>query len=308
MLEYVDLRLPDIQALQGEETIFFISVSPIEVHGPHLPVGTDVFIAEELQRRYISEISLRHPELNFVRLPPLYAGADALPVKGSLSIPARCLERILFSYGKGLAEQGFKYLFVSDNHGGPRHQIAIEAAARGLWKRHKFYLINPFGLDYRLMVLQDSKFMEMTGIGPGKCGDDQDNHAGTNETSLMLACAPEKVSKDFTEVPPSIVPDKRGVAALVSGLSKIASLFGGGVISQELEHLANTLAWINDPIMKPYMGEPANASKEAGEAMFAARVKVGVELFERALASGGKEPVHIVPMLWFLRAIRYLPG
>lgn len=48
VLEYVELCLPEILELDREKTVFLISVSPIEVHGPHLPVGTDVFIAEEL--------------------------------------------------------------------------------------------------------------------------------------------------------------------------------------------------------------------------------------------------------------------
>jgi hypothetical protein len=59
--------------------------------------------------------------------------------------------------------------------------------------------------------------------------------------------------------------------------------------------------------MKPYMGDPGKAKQEAGEAMLAARVEVAIELFERALASSGKEPVHIEPMLWGVRFLRKLP-
>ncbi len=78
VLEYVKMRLPELSALDRESTVFIISVSPIEVHGPpHLPVGTDVFIAEELAARYIRELFARHPELTFVTLPSLYLGSDA---------------------------------------------------------------------------------------------------------------------------------------------------------------------------------------------------------------------------------------
>ena len=59
--------------------------------------------------------------------------------------------------------------------------------------------------------------------------------------------------------------------------------------------------------MLPYMGDPSKATVEAGEAMLAARVEVAMELFERALASGGKDPVHLEPMLWGVRAMRKLP-
>ncbi|MGE5593998.1 MAG: creatininase family protein [Betaproteobacteria bacterium] len=308
VLEYVGLRLPDLQALDRATTVFFMSISPIEVHGPHLPVGTDVFISEELLRRYAAALASRHPELTFVKLPPLHCGSDALPVPGSLSVPAPHLEGVLVAYGRGLAKQGFRYLFVADNHGGPRHQMAIEAGARTLWRRHRFYLIDPFGVDYRLMVQHDPDFLQRTGLGPGTCGDDADNHAGTNETSLMLACAPDRVSADFRDVPASRLPERRtGAAAVVAGLGCVLRALGGRVIGRDLEHLANTLAWVADPAMKPYMGDPSKASAEAGEAMLAARVATGVDLFERAFASGGRAPVHITPMLWNVRFLRRLP-
>ncbi len=307
VLEYVKMRLPELSALDRESTVFIISVSPIEVHGPHLPVGTDVFIAEELAARYIRELFARHPELTFVTLPSLYLGSDALPVKGSLSVPAPYLEGALFSYGKGLAAQGFRYLFVADNHGGPRHQMAIEAAARALWKKHKFYLIDPFNIEFRYMVEHDPDFVKRTGLGPGVCGDDPDSHAGTNETSLMLACCEEQVAGGYREVPASLPPPHTGGASFVAGLAKIVRFFGGDVLSRDLEHLANTLAWVGDPDMLPYMGDPSKATVEAGEAMLAARVEVAMELFERALASGGKDPVHLEPMLWGVRAMRNLP-
>lgn len=307
VLEYVELRLPDLQALDRDKTAFLMSVSPIEVHGPHLPVGTDVLISEELLHRYMSELGRRRPELTFVKLPPLWAGSDALPVPGSFSVPAPHLEGILVAYGRGLAKQGFRYLFVSDNHGGPRYQMAIESAARTLWRRHRFYLIDPFGMDYRLMVQHDPEFLRRSGLAPGTCGDDADNHAGTNETSLMLACDPTRVSGGFRQVGPSTLPARRGAAALVANLGRLIRALGGRALGADLDHLANTLAWVSDPAMKPYMGDPGKASADAGEAMLAARVEVGVRLFEQALTSAGKEPVHITPMLWGVRFLRRLP-
>ena len=108
VLEYVELSLPEIEALEREKTVFLMSVSPIEAHGPHLPVGTDVFIASELLNRYVSELKKNHPELTLVKLPSLYVGSDAVPAPGSLSVPATHLEGILTAYGEGLAKQGFR--------------------------------------------------------------------------------------------------------------------------------------------------------------------------------------------------------
>jgi len=312
MLDYVEMSLPELRALDPGKTVFMISVSPIEVHGPHLPVGTDVFISDDLAVRYATELHRRLPDLRFVRLPSLYVGSDALPVAGSLSVPAVHLEGVLKAYGKGLAKQGFRYLFIADNHGGPRHQMAVEAAARALWRKHKFYLIDPFGADFRYMVQHNAKFMSRTRLGPGVCGDDPDSHAGTNETSLMLACSPGRVRQGYRSVRASLPPARRGAAKLVGGLAIVARLIGGRTLGRDLDHLANTLAWVNDPEMIPYMGDPSKATREAGEAMLAARVDVAMDLFERALANGvgpesAQEPVHIEPMLWGLRVMRKLP-
>lgn len=299
MLEYVNMNLKEVANLNRQKTVFLMAVSPVEAHGPHLPLGTDVFVAEELQRRYVKALEKEFPEYTLVKLPPLYLGADALPVKGSLTIPAPLLKNVLLSLVKGLADQGFRYLFLSDNHGGPRHQLTLEVASRQAWKRYRFNVINPFGLVFRLMVQHDENFMSKTGLGPGRCGDDADSHAGANETSLMMVTAPALVSPDYREVPPSLPPPPNRPILL---LSRFLGFFSPQ-LRQDLEHLANLLGWVSDKNMLPYMGHPALASQEAGEAMLQARVDVAMELFRRALLG---EPVQIRPMLWGLRVLHRL--
>lgn len=300
MREYVTMNVQDVEKLDREKTVFLMSVSPIEAHGPHLPLGTDVFVAEDLQKRYVEALENEVSGYTFVKLPPLFMGADALPFKGSISVPAPVLKDALFAFGKGLAEQGFRYLFLSDNHGGPRHQLGIEQAARKLWKKHGFYMINPFGLVFKMMVQHDQDFMKKVGLEEGKMGDDADAHAGTNETSLMLAVAPEMIDGDYADVAPSDPPPPQPLIRSLSGfLGKFSSQLG-----KDLEHLANVMAWVSDPDMKPYLGFPATASAEAGEAMLKARVGVAMELFRKALRG---EPAHITPMLWAMKFLYKLP-
>lgn len=301
ILEYKNLNLKEVEKLNREKTIFLLAVSPLEVHGPHLPVGTDVIIAEDLLNKYIEELEKQYPEYQQVVLPPLYAGSNALPVKGSISIKAGVLEKLIYNYGKALAVQGFKYLFLADNHGGPGHQLAIEKASRKLWKRYRFYLVAPFNLVFRYMVKHDSRFLEMTGLKPGICGDDTDSHAGTNETSLMLAIKPEMV-KAHDRVPPSEPPDYSGINKLIFLIAGLVKRFGGRKLGEDLVHLANLLAWTGDKEMKPYMGSPAEASVEAGRAMLDARVQIAMGLFKQALA--GKR-IDTEPLLWQLRFLRW---
>lgn len=304
LLEYVELTQTEISQLDTAQTVFLMSVSPIEVHGYHLPVGTDVFIAEELLGRYAKVLREKHPDLSLVKLPPLYVGSDALPSLGSLSVRATALEKILIDYGKGLAKQGFRYLFIADNHGGPRHQLAIAKASAVLWKKHRFYLIDPFNLVFRRMVQHDEELFERTGLGPSNCGDDPDSHAGTNETSLMLASCPQKVRENYSELDPSLPAEHTGGAKLVLALARSLMKVGAKQAGRDLEHLANTLAWVSSNPMKPYMGDPKLASAKNGEAMLNYRLEEAIKLFDRALQG---EPVQIKPMLWNLRVLRFLP-
>lgn len=300
MLEYINLNKQELEELDPHKTIFLMALSPIEAHGPHLPLGTDVIVAEELQKRYAQELKKEYPNYTLIRIPSTYMGSDTVPAFGSLSFPAPALKKVLLSLGKSLANKGFRYLFLSDNHGGPRHHLAIEIASRKLWKKHGFYLINPFSLVFKKMVQHDKYFMDKTGLKAGKTGDDEDAHAGTNETSLMLAIAPDKVSDDYREVPPSTPPPPSRPILL---LSRFLGLFSTQT-SKDLKHLANVVGWINDPNMKSYMGTPAFATEEAGEAMLKARVDIAMQLFRDAIA--GKE-VSIDPMLWRMKFLHMLP-
>ena len=71
-----------------------------------------------------------------------------------------------------------------------------------------------------------------------------------------------------------------------------------------MKHLAATLAWVGDPQMKPYMGAPALASVEAGEAMLQARTAIAMDFFRRALDG---EEIRITPLLWGLRLLQIMP-
>ena len=303
-IEYVKMSLTDLEKLDKDKAVLFLSVGPIEVHGPHLPVGTDLVVAEEVRRRTQKELAALHPELVLVDLPSLYCGSDALPVPGSISVRATALESVLFDYAKGLARQGFTYLVVLDNHGGPRHGLAIFAAARRAWREFKFCVVHPFADIYKRMIRDDAELLAMTGLTAGMCGDDSDNHAGTNETSLMLAIAKDGSLEGRLNIPASVPPALRGLPKFLDRTGALAAKLGAKETGQDLRHLAQTLAWVGERPLIPYMGAPALASPQAGEAMLKAHVDITLRLLERALAG---EEVLPAPLLCRLAFLRKLP-
>lgn len=300
---YVEMTAPEIALLPKGKTIFFMPVSPIEVHGPHLPLGTDVMVAQEVQRRLQAELTSRRGDLTLVNLPPLYCGSDALPYPGSLSVQASGLSSVLYDFARGLSRQGFRYLVVSDNHGGPRHHLAIDAAARKAWRKHRFYLIDPFIEIFRQMVSVSPGLLEETGLPAGACGDDTDSHAGTNETSLFLAITgQERNREEYEQVPPSLLPPLSGPAKVLSSFGRFLSSLG--LPGEDLEHLARMLQWTGQKGLLPYLGAPAAASPEGGEAMLRFHVKVAMSLLSKALAG---EPALPKPILGWLSFLRRLP-
>jgi len=258
-IEYMDLTSDEIQALPKDNTILLSAVSPIEVHGNHLPVGTDYYVAQELMRRFAEEME----GYTIVHLPDLPVGSDLVGSKGSLPIKSRTLRELLVSWGTKLSDLGFRYWVICDNHGGLKHQIAFIKAAKRLRKRD-FYLIAPMLHIFKETKENNTKI----GLPPGKNGNWYDVHAGTSETSLMLVVKPNLVSKDLADVP-KFLPTVR--SKLGNFLRKIGH-----------KDFANAVDWIEDPACPFYMGAPAEAKTQNGEIMLAYCVRRSKELFHEA--------------------------
>ncbi|HID87120.1 MAG TPA: creatininase family protein [Anaerolineae bacterium] len=301
-LHYVELTASALAELDRERAIAFMALSPIEVHGPHLPLGTDVMVAEELQRRVMARLRERLPEHDFLVLPTTYVGADTVPAPASVDVDSRAVHHIVLATGEALARQGFRYLVLTDNHGGPRHQIAIEKAVRKLYRRHGFCVVAPFLGFFREMVEQDQALLETTGTGPGSCGAADDSHAGTNETSLMLVVAPERMDPRWAELPRVRINANTPIGRLLRGLGRVAGFLGARRLARDLGYLGITLSWVGmkKEEMPTYVGGPAEASREAGERMLEAHAEAAVRLLERAMQG---EPPFSVPLLWDLRFI-----
>jgi creatinine amidohydrolase len=297
---YEELTATQLADLDRERTLALMALSPLEVHGPHLPLGTDVLVALELQKRIVRQATERWPETSFLLLPPAFIGADTVPDAHSIDVDSRAVYHLLMATGRSLAAQGFRHLVLTDNHGGPRHQIAIEKAVRRLYRQHDFCLVAPFNRLYRRMVEGDPRLLADTGTGPGSCGDAADSHGGTNETSLMLIAAPGLILPLWKTLPRTAVPDNAGPRQLLASVAGLVGRLGKERLARDLAHLGSTLGWLAMKPMPTYMGAPAEAKAEAGERMLEAHAAEAIEMLEEVKA--GKPP-YSEPVLWGLRFI-----
>ncbi|MGQ9756583.1 MAG: creatininase family protein [Actinomycetota bacterium] len=297
-LAFMDLTSPEIDSLDRENTVFVTALSPLEVHGPHLPMGTDVWVAEEVRDRALAKAEERNPDLRFVLLPSYGVGSDTIP--GSVEVDSRVVNLLLLGVGKFLSGRGFHYLLVVDNHGGPRHQIATAKAVRRLYRERGFHLVAPFLSFYRRMVELDPALLSRLGAGPGACGDAQDCHAGLNETSLMLRAHPERVRPTWKELGRVSINPRRWPGILLGMTGKLLQRLGREELGKDLSYVGLMLCWVTEKYPSNYIGEPRAASPEAGERMLDAFADEVVDRLEAALR--GEPPYH-APLGWTLRLL-----
>ncbi len=298
MLNLEVLTSSELDALQSDKTIFVMVMSPVEVHGPHLPLGTDVMVATEIRDRAVERLKSIDPSLEFVAFPPYYIGSDTIP--GSVDVNSKALYYLLKATALFLKLRGFKYLLLLDNHGGPRHQIATAKAVRKAYSKYGVYIAAPFLSFYRKMVENDPVLLEKVQLGAGSCGDVDDSHAGQNETSLMLCINEDAVNERYKSLERTTINKGKWPALLLRPVSFLMRLVGLGQVADDIDYVSMLLCWVTEKLPPTYIGEPKAACAGAGERMLKALTDEAVQATLDALA--GKEPFH-QPKGWTLRVI-----
>lgn len=273
-MKYINLTKKDIDAMNKDNVVLTSVVSPIEVHGSHLPLKTDIVIAGEVMKRTTSAL----PGINFIELPVLCTGAQPLPVNGSVGVRYRTLRNIFLDFGKDLHKAGFKKWVIFDNHGGPAHMLA-EADASRILKRKGFELIIPFIGIMRGMNSHDADI----GLPADRDGSITDSHAGTNETSLFMAFNDGFDDKEYGKY----TPKKTFTGNLIR-------ILGAKSIGASLD-------WINDKNHPSYVGEPAKSDAESGVKMLEYHVKKSIEAIK------GKYN-HETGFNWFVKFLLRIIG
>ena len=244
VLQLAELSYTRLKALDRSKTVVIFTASPLEEHGPHLPVGTDLFEAEFLARGLANRIVQEKPGWTVLLGPSLPMGAWVFDEAGTLGVRARTARNMVRDYGAALARHGFECIVVTNAHGGPRHMVALEEAAAAVSRRYGVRMLSVSGPI--LWKVLRGKFNEQLEPALGRPltpaeqdALDGDAHAGIWETSLMLRIRPELVDPSFRKLPPQRF-------LLLDALRKDYPL-----------RLGNRLG---------YIGSPAAAGTEFGEA------------------------------------------
>lgn len=155
-------------------TTAVLPIGAVEQHGKHLPVGTDLLLAEAVARRLAEK-------LDAFLLPAIAISAsiEHRKAKGTVYLRAETLAQIVRDVALSLRDSGFTRLIVASFHGG---NWILKPAVRELNR--------DFAPFRAVLLTPDLPADDLRAIFEHPVGD---VHGGEYETSLMLHLHPEVV-------------------------------------------------------------------------------------------------------------------
>lgn len=180
----------EVAALDRARAVAVVPLGATEAHGPHLPLATDVIIAEAMARAGAERLARRGVPVVIVPAVSLTPAPFAEAFPGTLSVRPETLVALLEDVADGLAAQGLARQVYSSAHLDPTHLRAVREAVeaiRGDGRRVAFPDLTRKANAARL----GEEFQS------GAC------HAGRFETSIVMAERPELVREVRASLPPN---------------------------------------------------------------------------------------------------------
>jgi len=174
-----DLTFLEISRCLRASSVLCMPIGSFEQHGPHLPLNTDVVLAEEFTRRFVARWG---ETFDLWQLPTLTIGLAREHdwAVGTLSLSIQSMTAFMRDLGREIV-RGLpaRNLAIINGHGGNRG--ILEALTQELRA--------DFGLN--TCVLHPTAWPEL-----GTNTEFPEVHGGKNETSMMLALTPNLVRRE----------------------------------------------------------------------------------------------------------------
>ena len=201
-----EMSSPALDGLDRARTVIVLTVSPLETHGPHLPVGVDAFAARHFAQTIAERVVAARPGWSVVLAPTLHLGSFTFEMVGTVNVRQRVVRDLLVDYGEAFARAGFRYVLVANGHGGPGHLTALDEAAAIVSRRHRVTMASFTGhLAWEFLRGRYLPKIE-TELGRPLSAEEraaftEDAHGGWWETSLMLLIRPDLVDESWRTLP-----------------------------------------------------------------------------------------------------------
>lgn len=186
-----ELTWPEVSRILARDPRLVVPVGALEQHGPHLPLGTNTFIAERVAR----DLSV---ELEILRAPPFSYGVGLpgkQPFAGTTTLRRKTFHRAINELLAGWEDGGFREFILVTAH---RYEPHLDALLMALTTHSVTTVVDLYAID----------ITDASDVSP------EAEHAGEVETSLMLYLAPDRVRLDRIT---DFVPDPGSLRRYVRG-------------------------------------------------------------------------------------------
>jgi creatinine amidohydrolase len=243
-----DMTFPEVSRAAAAGAVVLWGLGVIEQHGPHLPLGTDVYMPSALLRRV--KTSLAASGIESVIMPPFYWGVNQVSgsFPGSFVVRPEIMVELMIDLIKSLKKDRFSRLFCVSGHGDALHNRAIHAGmSRGADEAGlQACFVGAPSFFQRIGIAADDPHVLPTDGEADHPSKYFDVHAGKFETSSMWAICPQLVRQDLLPTLPSTD----------FGQEDIAQWRKGG------EHALSKTP-------QGYLGDPSASDRVLGEQMMA---------------------------------------
>ena len=224
-----EMTWEEVRELDPDSAIAILPVGAVEAHGPHLPLATDIIIADAMARAGAERLSARGHRA--VILPPLaYTHAGfAAGFPGTVNLRPESVRDAVIDIARGLAAHGVRTLAIANAHLDPGHLKSLHDAVEAIRDDGDIRIVFPDLTRKPWALRLGDEFRS------GAC------HAGQYESSIVMAERPDLVRDDVRSSLPDV---ERSLSEAILAGHETFEEAGGG---------------------RAYFGFPARASAEEGQ-------------------------------------------
>ena len=229
----LSVQLEELTAVQFKEAVkkssqtAILPIGVLEKHGPHMPLGTDVYTAREM--------ALRAAEMEYAVVFPWYYFSqinEARHQPGTIAYSPELIWKVLQETLNELSRNGFKKIIIINGHGG--NAAFLEYFGISQLSEKRDYALYWYKPAYDREVIKQAEAVSMH--------DPVNQHAGNRETSMVESIVPELVH-------PDLAGTQQGV-----DLDRISNL----------DHVYTGIWWYAS-FPNHYAGDGSKATAEAGQ-------------------------------------------
>lgn len=180
--DWTEIDWGDVAQAEPARWIAVLPLAATEQHGPHLPLETDVRIADA----YLARVRELLPETcpaTFLPVQPVGISTEHIDYPGTLTLPTDVALRDWTAIGANVAQVGVRKLVIITSHGG--NSAAMMLVAQDLRAHHKLFVVT-------------TSWSRLSGADKLFPADEVRHgiHGGAVETSIMLARYPAEVRRE----------------------------------------------------------------------------------------------------------------